>query len=68
MLFRDRLYLILAGIFIASLVSCNLIFLKFFEWASLGGESLVSRPVHRPHPSNLHERGPLGRGRGTGVW
>ena len=29
---RDRLYLILAGIFIATLVSCNLIFLKFFEW------------------------------------
>ena len=32
MAFRDRLYLILAGIFIASLVSCNLIFLKFFHW------------------------------------
>ena len=29
---RDRTYLILAGIFIAALVSCNLIFLKFFEW------------------------------------
>ncbi|MAM45451.1 MAG: hypothetical protein CMJ91_02025 [Planctomycetes bacterium] len=29
---RDRLFLILAGIFIASLVSCNLIFQKFFTW------------------------------------
>ena len=28
----DNLYLILAGIFIASLVSCNLIFQKFFEF------------------------------------
>ena len=28
---QDRLYLILAGIFIASLVSCNLIFQKFFQ-------------------------------------
>ena len=27
-----RLYLILAGIFIASLVTCNLIFQKFFAW------------------------------------
>ena len=27
----DRLYIILAGIFIASLVSCNLIFQKFFQ-------------------------------------
>ncbi len=32
---RDRIYLILAGIFIAALVSCNLIFLKFFEWRPL---------------------------------
>ena len=28
---QDRLYLVLAGIFIASLVSCNLIFQKFFH-------------------------------------
>ncbi|SVE12761.1 uncharacterized protein METZ01_LOCUS465615, partial [marine metagenome] len=28
---EDRLYLILTGIFIASLVSCNLIFQKFFQ-------------------------------------
>ena len=28
---QERLYLVLAGIFIASLVSCNLIFQKFFQ-------------------------------------
>ena len=32
----DFLYLILAGIFIASLVSCNLIFQKFFTWSPFG--------------------------------
>lgn len=32
----DTLYLILAGIFIASLVSCNLIFQKFFTWNPFG--------------------------------
>ena len=32
----DNLYLILAGIFIASLVSCNLIFQKFFTWNPFG--------------------------------
>ena len=32
MTLRDRLFLILAGIFIAALVSCNLIFQKFFTW------------------------------------
>lgn len=32
----DRLYLVLAGIFITTLVTCNLIFLKFFEWQPLG--------------------------------
>jgi len=36
MAFRDRLYLALAGIFIASLVSCNLIFQKFFTWTPFG--------------------------------
>ena len=30
-IWQDRLYLILAGIFISSLVSCNLIFQKFFQ-------------------------------------
>lgn len=32
----DLLYLILAGVFIASLVSCNLIFQKFFVWDAFG--------------------------------
>lgn len=32
----DFLYLVLAGIFIASLVSCNLIFQKFFTWSPFG--------------------------------
>ena len=34
--FKDRFYLILAGIFIASLVSCNLILQKFFTWTPFG--------------------------------
>ena len=34
--FKDRFFLILAGIFIASLVSCNLIFQKFFTWTPFG--------------------------------
>jgi hypothetical protein len=34
--FANRLYLILAGIFIASLVTANLIFQKFFTWAPFG--------------------------------
>jgi len=32
----ERLFLILAGIFIASLVACNLIFQKFFTWSPFG--------------------------------
>jgi uncharacterized integral membrane protein (TIGR00697 family) len=32
----DQLYLVLAGIFIAALVSCNLIFQKFFTWSPWG--------------------------------
>ncbi|MCF8258989.1 MAG: queuosine precursor transporter [Flavobacteriales bacterium] len=32
----EYLYLMLAGIFIASLVSCNLIFQKFFHWNAFG--------------------------------
>lgn len=32
----DLIYLILGGIFIASLVSCNLIFQKFFTWDAFG--------------------------------
>jgi len=34
--FKDQLYLILAGIFIASLISSNLIFQKFFTWTPFG--------------------------------
>ena len=34
--FQERLYLIFTGIFIASLVACNLIFQKFFTWNFLG--------------------------------
>lgn len=36
MKFSDKLYLVLAGIFIASLVACNLIFQKFFHWEPFG--------------------------------
>jgi len=36
MKFQHRLYLILTGIFIASLVSANLIFQKFFSWTPFG--------------------------------
>ena len=32
----QKLYLILAGLFIAALVSCNLIFQKFFSWSPFG--------------------------------
>jgi len=34
--FKDQFYLILTGIFIASLVASNLIFQKFFTWSFLG--------------------------------
>ncbi len=34
--FKNRLYLILAGIFIASLITSNLIFQKFFTWSPFG--------------------------------
>ena len=34
--FKNKFYLILAGIFIASLVSSNLIFQKFFSWTPFG--------------------------------
>ena len=32
----QKLYLILAGLFIAALISCNLIFQKFFSWSPFG--------------------------------
>ena len=34
--FRNRLYIILGGIFIASLITSNLIFQKFFTWTPFG--------------------------------
>ena len=34
--FQERFYMILTAIFFASLVTCNLIFQKFFTWPSLG--------------------------------
>jgi len=34
--FSDRFYLILAGIFISSLITANLIFQKFFTWSPFG--------------------------------
>lgn len=34
--FADRLYLVLASVFIAALVACNLIFQKFFSWSPWG--------------------------------
>ncbi|MBT3479128.1 MAG: queuosine precursor transporter [Candidatus Marinimicrobia bacterium] len=34
--FKNRLFLILTGIFIASLISANLIFQKFFTWTPFG--------------------------------
>lgn len=33
---QERVFLICTGIFIASLVTCNLIFQKFFEWTPFG--------------------------------
>ena len=44
----NNLYLILAGIFIASLVSCNLIFQKFFEidiWLPFIGDYTFAQSV-----------------------
>ena len=35
-IFQERFYMILTAIFIASLVTCNLIFQKFFTWTALG--------------------------------
>jgi uncharacterized integral membrane protein (TIGR00697 family) len=33
---EERIYLVLAAVFIASLVTCNLIFQKFFTWSPFG--------------------------------
>ena len=48
----DRLYIILAGIFIASLVSCNLIFQKFFQieiWIPFFGSYTFEQSVGLLH-------------------
>jgi len=37
-----RMYLILAGVFIASLVACNLIFRKFFLWQPFGADGWLT--------------------------
>ena len=37
-----RMYLILAGVFIASLVACNLIFRKFFIWQPFGTDGWLT--------------------------
>jgi uncharacterized integral membrane protein (TIGR00697 family) len=50
MAFRERLYLILAGIFIASLVSCNLIFQKFFYWTPIGDYTFEISVGILPYP------------------
>jgi len=34
--FREKLFLMLTGVFVASLVACNLIFQKFFTWSPFG--------------------------------
>mgnify|MGYP000385518119 CR=1 FL=1 len=47
-IWADRLYLILTGIFVASLVSCNLIFQKFFQleiWLPFIGDYTFEQSV-----------------------
>lgn len=41
----DRLYLILAALFVTALVTCNLIFLKFFIWTPFGEEYPIQLSV-----------------------
>ena len=50
MKFENRLYLILAGIFIASLVSANLIFQKFFTWTPFGSYTFELSVGILPYP------------------
>jgi uncharacterized integral membrane protein (TIGR00697 family) len=40
-----RLYILLGGLFIAALVTCNLIFRKFFIWAPFGGDFTFEQSV-----------------------
>lgn len=47
----ERGFVLLAGLFIAALVSCNLIFLKFFEWETgLFGLTFVQSVGILPYP------------------
>ncbi len=46
----EFLYLVLAGIFIASLVSCNLIFQKFFTWSPFGWHTFEISVGILPYP------------------
>jgi len=48
--YKGRLYLIFAGIFIASLVSANLIFQKFFLWSPFGGYTFELSVGILPYP------------------
>ena len=50
MKFENRLYLILSGIFIASLVSANLIFQKFFLWTPFGSYTFELSVGILPYP------------------
>jgi uncharacterized integral membrane protein (TIGR00697 family) len=50
MKFENRLYLILAGVFIASLVSANLIFQKFFSWTPFGSYTFELSVGILPYP------------------
>ena len=50
MKFENRLYLILAGVFIASLVSANLIFQKFFTWTPFGSYTFELSVGILPYP------------------
>ncbi|MBL6865506.1 MAG: queuosine precursor transporter [Flavobacteriales bacterium] len=45
-----RIFLILAALFIASLVACNLIFRKFFHWAPIDGLTFEQSVGLLPYP------------------
>lgn len=45
-----RIYLILAALFIASLVACNLIFRKFFHWSPIEGLTFEQSVGLLPYP------------------
>ena len=45
-----RIYLMLAALFIASLVACNLIFRKFFHWSPIEGMTFEQSVGLLPYP------------------